>query len=77
MLAQHPFFLFGKVGEFERQREVRSMEKETVKIKAELSSREWQLLQLIRQLDYGQLTITVKASAPIHVEEVRKSIPLK
>ena len=36
-----------------------------------------QLLQLIRQLDYGQLTITVKASAPIHVEEVRKSIPLK
>ena len=53
------------------------MEKETVKIKAELSSREWQLLQLIRQLDYGQLTITVKASLPIHVEEVRKSIPLK
>ena len=46
-------------------------------IKAELSSQEWQLIQMIRNLDYGQLTITVKASKPIHVEEVRKSIPLK
>ena len=45
--------------------------------KAELSSQEWQLIQMIRALDYGQLTITVKASKPIHVEEVRKSIPLK
>ena len=46
-------------------------------VKAELSSQEWQLMQMIRALDYGQLTITVKAGKPIHVEEIRKSIPLK
>lgn len=45
--------------------------------KADLASQEWQLIQMIRQLDYGQMTITVKAGKPIHVEEVRKSIPLK
>ena len=47
------------------------------KMNADISSQEWQLLQMIRALDYGQLTITVKASKPIHVEEIRKSIPLK
>jgi hypothetical protein len=46
-------------------------------IKADLASQEWQLIQMIRELDYGQLTITVRAGKPIHVEEVRKSIPLK
>lgn len=46
-------------------------------IAAELSSQEWQLVQMIRELQYGQLTITVKAGKPIHVEEVRKSIQLK
>lgn len=46
-------------------------------VSAQLNSQEWQLIQMIRDLDYGQLTITVKASKPIHVEEIRKSIPLK
>ena len=46
-------------------------------IKAELASQEWQLIRMIRELDYGQLTITVKTGKPIHVEEIRKSIPLK
>ena len=50
--------------------------KESV-VEAQLNSQEWQLIQLIRALEYGQLTITVKAAKPIHVEEVRKSIPLK
>ena len=55
-----------------------NMEKATEnKVNAVISSQEWQLIQMIRELDYGQLTITVKASKPIHVEEVRKSIPLK
>lgn len=52
------------------------MEKEST-TKAQLSSQEWQLIQMIRELDYGQLTITVKAGKPIHADEVRKSIPLK
>ena len=46
-------------------------------VTAQLSSQELQLIEMIRNLEYGQLTITVKASKPIHVEEVRKSIPLK
>ena len=46
-------------------------------VNVQLNSQEWQLVQMIRALDYGQLTITVKAGKPIHVEEVRKSIPLK
>ena len=46
-------------------------------VNVQLNSQEWQLVQMIRKLDYGQLTITVKAAKPIHVEEVRKSIPLK
>ena len=48
-----------------------------VSVTAELTSQEKQLIDMIRNLEYGQLTITVKASKPIHVEEVRKSIPLK
>ena len=46
-------------------------------VKVELNSQEWQLIEMIRNLEYGQLTITVRSSKPIHVEEVRKSIPLK
>jgi len=45
--------------------------------KADLTSQEWQLIQMIRAMEYGQLTVTVKASKPIHVDEIRKSIPLK
>ena len=52
------------------------MEKELT-TKAELNSQEQQLIQMIRTLDYGQLTITVKAGKPVHVDEIRKSIPLK
>lgn len=52
------------------------MEKELT-VKAELNSQEQQLIQMIRTLDYGQLTITVKAGKPVHIDEIRKSIPLK
>ena len=44
---------------------------------AQISSQELQLIEMLRKLDYGQLTVTVKAGKPIHVEEIRKSIPLK
>jgi hypothetical protein len=42
-----------------------------------LSPQEQKLIEMVRTLEYGQLTITVKAGLPIHVEEIRKSIPLK
>ena len=44
---------------------------------AQISSQELQLIEMLRKLDYGQMTVTVKAGKPIHVEEIRKSIPLK
>ena len=43
----------------------------------QLATQELQLIRMIRSLDYGQLTVTVKAGKPIHVDEIRKSIPLK
>ena len=52
------------------------MEKELT-VKAKMNSQEQQLIQMIRTLDYGQLTITVKAGKPVHIDEIRKSIPLK
>lgn len=54
------------------------MEKETAKTKTvEVNGQEWQVLQLIRQLGYGQLVITVRDSKPCHVEEIRKSIQIR
>ena len=51
------------------------MEKEILNM--QLNAQGCRLIELIHTLDYGQLTITVKAGKPVHVEEVRKSIPLK
>ena len=69
-------FWQGEAGRERRGGENVEKAKET-NVKAELNSQEWQLIEMIRNLEYGQLTITVRSSKPIHVEEVRKSIPLK
>ena len=54
------------------------MEKEPAKARTvEVSGQELQVLQLIRQLGYGQLVITVRDSKPCHVEEIRKSIQIR
>ncbi|MDD6189180.1 MAG: DUF2292 domain-containing protein [Clostridiales bacterium] len=42
-----------------------------------ISDKEWQIVQLIRQLDYGELLIVVKDGKPCRVEEIRKSIQIK
>ena len=44
-------------------------------VHAELKAQEWQIIQLIRDLDYGQLVVSVKNGKPVHVES-RKSITL-
>jgi len=46
-------------------------------VAAELSEKEWQIVQLMREIDYGELVISMKGGKPIRVEEVRKSIWLK
>ena len=44
-------------------------------VMAELKAQEWQIIKLIRDLDYGQLVVSVKNGKPVHVES-RKSIAL-
>ena len=44
--------------------------------KAALSEKEHKLLEIIRNLDYGELLITVKGGVPVHLEEIKKSIKL-
>ena len=43
--------------------------------KEELTAQEWQVVQLLRDLQYGQLVISVKNNKLVHVE-TRKSITL-
>ena len=44
-------------------------------VKEELKAQEWQIIKLMRELDYGQLVVSVKNGKPVHVE-TRKSITL-
>ncbi len=43
----------------------------------QISNQEWQVIELIRRLGYGELVISVKEGKPIRAEEVRKSIQIK
>ena len=44
-------------------------------IKENVSAQELQIIKLMRELDYGQLVVSVKNGKPVHVE-TRKSITL-
>ena len=41
----------------------------------EIKPQEWEIIKLMRELDYGQLVISVKNGKPVHAE-TRKSITL-
>lgn len=43
----------------------------------EISDQEWQVLQHLRQLQYGELLVSVKDGRPIRLEEIRRSIQIK
>ena len=43
--------------------------------KEKLTAQEWQVIQLLRDLEYGQLVISVKNKKLVHIE-TRKSITL-
>ena len=51
-------------------------EKEKLSLR-EISEQEWQVLQHLRELQYGELLVSVKDGRPIRVEEIRKSIQIK
>ena len=42
----------------------------------EVNAAERKVLEMLRKLEYGQLTVTVKKGVPVHVDEIRKTIPL-
>lgn len=46
-------------------------------VTAELSEQELQVLRIMREIEYGELMVSIKAGKPIRVEEVRKSIQIK
>ena len=49
---------------------------EKIKKQDEISEQEQKLLEVIRNLDYGEMRILVKEGAPVHIEEIKKSIKL-
>ena len=56
------------------KREVADIEK---KVKQDsLTEQEQKLLELIKNLDYGEMRIVVKEGVPVHIEEIKKSIKL-
>lgn len=52
------------------------MEKENA-LTAQISEQEWQIIQLMREIEYGELLISMKGGKPVRAEEVRKSIQIK
>ena len=44
--------------------------------KKPFTEQEQKLLEILRNLDYGEVRIVVKGGAPVHVEEIKKSIKL-
>ena len=40
------------------------------------TEQEQKLLEILRRLDYGEVRIIVKNGAPVHIEEIKKSIKL-
>ena len=49
----------------------------TKKMKIEVSEQEYQIIELMRTIDYGEIVISIKGNKPIRIEEVRKSIQIK
>jgi hypothetical protein len=45
-------------------------------VKLSLTIQEQRLIEILRELHYGEVRILVKDSAPVHVEEIKKSIKL-
>jgi len=42
----------------------------------EITDRELQVIELLREVEYGELRVSVKAGSPVRVEEIKKSIQI-
>jgi len=65
--GMYPFFSFAK--------EVSAVE--NPKVSVLITKQEQQVIELMRQIEYGELVISIKGGSPVRVEEVRKSIQIK
>lgn len=52
------------------------MESISLESEAQLTKQEKHLIQMIREMKYGELHIFISESKPIRVEEIKKSIKL-
>lgn len=52
------------------------MESISLESQAQLTKQEKHLIQMIREMKYGELHIFISESKPIRVEEIKKSIKL-
>jgi len=46
------------------------------RISALLTEKEQKLLDILRELGYGEVVVTIKGGIPVHIEEIKKSIKL-
>ena len=42
----------------------------------EVNAAEKKVIELTREIDFGQIVVTIKRGVPVHVDEVRKAIDL-
>jgi len=45
-------------------------------IQIEVNAAEQKIIELAREIEFGQIVITIKRGVPVHVDEVRKAIDL-
>jgi len=46
------------------------------KVSALITEKEQKLLDILRELGYGEVIVTIKGGIPVHIEEIKKSIKL-
>ena len=46
-------------------------------LKVELTEQEMQVINIMRDIEYGELMVAIQGGKPVRVEEVRKSIKIK
>lgn len=46
-------------------------------VEEKLTEQEIQVIKIMRDIDYGELMVSIQGGKPVRVEEVRKSIKIK
>jgi len=46
------------------------------KVSVLITEKEKKLLDILREIGYGEVVVTIKGGIPVHIEEIKKSIKL-